>query len=70
MCTTPHFSEDKIRSFFIKALNKVLSEKDSVIADMEILKTTVADINGSESERAGVEVEINMLAEKVQALID
>ena len=37
---------------------------------MEILKTTVADINGPESELAGVEAEINMLAEKVQALID
>ncbi len=39
-CKTPHLSEDSIKKFFIKAANKLLEDKDEIIANFEILKTT------------------------------
>ena len=54
---------------FVRALKKLIRGKDSVIADMEILRSTAADVAGPESEMVGIEAEIDSLSERLQLLI-
>ena len=68
-CSTPSLSEDEIKGFFIRALKKLIRGKDSVIADMEILRSTAADVAGPESDLVGLEAEIDSLSERLQLLI-
>src|SRR5690554_5167619 len=39
-CETPHLEEETIKDIFIKATNELLADKDEIISNFEILKTT------------------------------
>lgn len=65
-CETPHLTEDEIKELFIKALGKLLSDKDEVIENLTLLRETVSDTSGLEQQLTVTETEMTLLAEMVQ----
>ena len=68
-CGTPHLSEDEIKSLFLEAVNRLLTDKDEVIANMEMLKTGVSDTDGLKDEMVGVTAEMEVLTQQTEDLI-
>ena len=68
-CTTPAISEDQLKEYFVKALNSLLKNKKSTIADLETLRAMVADTSEMEKELATVEAETDTLSERIENLI-
>ncbi len=44
-CSTPHITEEEIKSIFLKALNKLLEDKESIIEDLTLLRTMATEVN-------------------------
>ncbi|HER5039024.1 TPA: zinc ribbon domain-containing protein, partial [Streptococcus pyogenes] len=36
-CTTPHVTENEIKDWFVSVINKVISNKDEIIQNLEML---------------------------------
>ena len=68
-CGTPHVTEAEIKERFIKAMNILLTEKDDLIADFEAIKDTVFDTSALTQERAGLQAEMNVVAEQIEQCI-
>ncbi|MDE6890405.1 MAG: recombinase family protein [Lachnospiraceae bacterium] len=47
-CTTPHLEETGMKELFLKALNRICTEKDEVMANLEAVRNTVFDTAGQE----------------------
>lgn len=65
-CETPHITEAEIKELFIKAMNILITEKDDLIADFDVIKDTVFDTSTLTQERAGLQAEMNMVAEQIE----
>ena len=50
-CKTPHLDEETIKTFFISAVNKLLSEKEEIFENFQLLKDTVFDTTDLEKEQ-------------------
>jgi len=68
-CGTPHVTEEEIKELFIKAMNILLTEKEDLIADFETIKDTVFDTSALLQERAGLQAEMNVVAEQIEKCI-
>lgn len=42
-CRTPHLDEETIKSLFISAVNKLLSDREEILGNFELIKATVFD---------------------------
>ncbi|WP_341439951.1 zinc ribbon domain-containing protein [Eubacterium pyruvativorans] len=42
-CQTAHVTEEEVREAFIKAYNRLVSEKNEIIANAELVRTTLCD---------------------------
>lgn len=70
ICTTPHFTEEEIKEFVIKGINKVLKCKKEVIENVEYALNKVLDINKLNKEKEQLEKELNLQEEKSKTLIE
>ena len=68
-CSTPHLTEEQIKTAFLTAVNKVLSGRKKAIAAFEAAKSTAFDTTALEIEAASLETEMQVISEKMQALI-
>lgn len=68
-CQTPHVTEEEIKTLFIKAYNKLISEKKEIIANAEIIRKTLCTVDGLLAEKERLEDEILVLVEMTQNLI-
>ena len=68
-CGTPHLTEAEIKTLFLKALNTMLSEKEEMIANLELLRMTVSDTSLLTEEQERTIRDISLLEEKLRALI-
>ena len=68
-CGTPHFDEDRIKQLFVTAVNKLLTDKKQIIADFELIKTTVFDTAKLEKERSILQNELTVVSELMQKCI-
>ncbi len=68
-CATPHLSEDQIKTAFLTAVNEVLNGRKKAIAAFEAAKSTAFDTTALEIEAASLETEMQVISEKMQALI-
>ena len=60
-CSTPHLSEDEIKTLFLKALNRLLTDKEEIIANMEMLKESVTVYGKEEATflfKGGTEIRV------------
>lgn len=68
-CQTPHITEDEIKSIFVTAYNKLLSEKSEIIANIELMRKAVFDISDLIAEREKLQQEMSVLVEMTQSCI-
>ena len=68
-CSTPHLSEDEIKALFLKALNRLLADKDEIITNMEMLKESVSDTEGLADEMERVSAEMEVVMQQTENLI-
>lgn len=63
-CTTPFLTESQIKDAFVKAVNKLESQKDEVIGNIENMKSTVLATDALQSELDRLDIEIEVLKDK------
>lgn len=68
-CKTPHLDEETIKTFFISAVNKLLSEKEEILENFEIIKAMVFDTTDLEKEQAALHNEIEVVAGMIHQAI-
>jgi len=65
-CGTPHFDEEAVKRLFVTAVNKLLTDKDEIIADFGLIKETLFDTAPLEAERLELQNEITVVVELTQ----
>ncbi|MGI5912760.1 MAG: hypothetical protein ACOX6E_09355, partial [Syntrophomonadaceae bacterium] len=68
-CRTPHLDEERIKKLFISAVNKLLSERDEILGNFELIKATVFDTTDLENEQSELQSEIEVVAGMIQQAI-
>lgn len=68
-CTTPHITEEKIKSIFVKAGNQVIERKEEILDSANYLKEKLTNTEALEKERDKLGMDLNLLTDKVQQLI-
>ena len=62
-CKTPNLDEDDIKNRFVEAFNEVLSCKEMVIADLQVVVAMLADYTELDSKIASLTAEIEVVTE-------
>ena len=57
-CTTPHLKDDEIKAVFIKAVNKILTDKTNVIKDLTEIRKLLLDTKELDKKLADAEIEL------------
>ena len=63
-CSTPHLTEEQIKTAFLAAVNEVLNGRKKAIAAFESAKSTAFDTTALEIEVASLETEMQVLSKK------
>lgn len=69
-CATPHLDEETIKRMFITAVNKLISERDEILANLKTLQETLFDKTDIDLECADLQSEMAVIAEIIQKCID
>ena len=69
-CKTPHLTEEEIKSAFVSAANKLLTDKDEVITNLTLLRDDIFGTTTLEAERAELHGEMTVAAELIQKCIE
>lgn len=62
-------TENEIKDAFVQAVNQLIGNKEEILNNIVVLKQRLTDIGSLEKERDALELDLNMLADKVQQLI-
>ena len=65
-CSTPHLTEDEIKEAFVRAANKALTDKNSIIETFRLIRDSVFDTSALEQERTELTDELNIVAGLIQ----
>lgn len=65
-CETPHIDENQIKQAFISAMNKLISNKQQIISDFELIKKEIFTTSELEKEKTKLENEMNVAARLMQ----
>lgn len=65
-CTTPHLDTDTIQQMFLKAYNQLMGNRDCIIEDCEIIRTTLCDCSELDADIEKLQEEIEIIAELVK----
>ena len=68
-CSTPHFTDDEIKAYFMSAVNKLLPEKERIIKAFNTIKSTVFDTSNLAAEKTALEQEMVVVSEMMQQSI-
>ncbi|MGB5926606.1 MAG: zinc ribbon domain-containing protein, partial [Cyclobacteriaceae bacterium] len=68
-CATPHLDEDTIKELFVKAANKLLEDKDEIIANFESMKDVLYDTGLLETKQTELQNEMEIVTELIQQCI-
>lgn len=68
-CKTPHLTEDEIRDAFIRAVNSLITGRESLLADLREIQETYSGTAGMEEELHNLDERLNHEADAVQELI-
>lgn len=69
-CGTPHFDEETIKHFFVSAVNKLLSDKNEIIADFELIKQALFDTTSLDTEQSELQSELAVVAQLMQKYVE
>ena len=68
-CATPHLDEEAIKGYFVSAVNKLLTDKDMIIANFMLMRDSLFDTEALEAERSELQSEMAIAAELIQKCI-
>jgi hypothetical protein len=69
-CSTPHLDEDTLKELFVKAANKLLDDKDEIIANFESMKDVLYDTGPLETKQTELQNEMEIVTELIQQCIN
>ena len=69
-CKTPNLDEETIKTLFISAVNKLLADKDEVIANFALVRDTLFSSADLETEGKALQSELSVVAELMQKCIE
>jgi DNA invertase Pin-like site-specific DNA recombinase len=69
-CKTPHLGEDAIKRLFVSAANKLLADKDEIIANFALMRDNLFGTAALETEQAELRNEMAVAAELIQKCIE
>ena len=68
-CGTPHLDEETIKQLFVTAVNKLLADKDQIIANFNLMRDELFGTEALEAERSELQGEMAVVAEFIQKCI-
>lgn len=68
-CQTPHVTEEEIKAAFVTAFNKLVTERDEIVANVRLVRQTLCDTTELEQEKASLGQELAVLVEMTQNCI-
>ena len=68
-CETPHFDEETIKLLFVSAVNKLISDRNGIIQEFQLIKDEVFDTTILETQRAKLSGELIIITETMQKAI-
>ena len=68
-CRTPHVTEKEIKEAFVTAFNRLVTERDEVIANARLVRQTLCDTTALVEERTKLQQELAVLVEMTQNCI-
>jgi DNA invertase Pin-like site-specific DNA recombinase len=69
-CKTPHVTEEQIKAAFVAEMNRVIANKEQVLADIKMLIATLTDISELEESEAAAGKELEAVSESMRKLVD
>ena len=69
MCQTPHLSEEEIRKAFVKAVSKLISDRERLIEDGRVLMAELCDCSKIEKKLDETSAEKEKVLEQLEKLI-
>ena len=69
-CKTPHVTEDQIKAAFVAEMNRMIANKEQVLADIRILIATLTDTRELEEKEAVAGKELEVVSEMTRKLLD
>lgn len=67
---TPHLDEEAIKRLFVSAVNKLLADKDEIIANFEAVRGELFSTDALEAEAKELQSEMAIVAELIQKCIE
>lgn len=68
-CQTPHVTEEDIKTAFVKAFNKLVTEREEIVANANLVRKTLCDTSELEQEKVSLGQELAVLVEMTQNCI-
>lgn len=68
-CTTPHLTEDDIKTMFVSAVNQLITQKDAIIAALTVSLDTAFDLTDLKAEQAELESEMAVVSDLIEKCI-
>jgi DNA invertase Pin-like site-specific DNA recombinase len=68
-CATPHLDEESFKRLFVSAVNKLLADKDEIIANFDMIKQALFDTTELEAERSVLQSETAVVADMIQKCV-
>ena len=68
-CRTPHVTEKEIKEAFVMAFNRLVTERDEVIANARLVRQTLCDMTALTEEKAKLQQELAVLVEMTEKCI-
>lgn len=69
-CQTAHVTEEEVREGFIKAYNRLVSEKKEIIANAKLVRKTLCDTSGLLEKKQKLEEELQVVSDMVEHLVE
>jgi site-specific DNA recombinase len=68
-CRTPHLVEETIKTLYLSAANKLISDREEILGNFEHIKSSLFDTTELEKEQAELQNEIEVVTGMIQQII-
>ena len=68
-CETPYVTEKDVKAAFVSAYNQLVTEKKEIIANAELVRTTLCATDDLQAEKQRLEDEISMIVSMTQNIV-
>ena len=69
-CTSPHLTEDEIQAAFVSVMNRLITNRKTIIADCKMLITQLTDCSELTAEEQKLDEEMSVLSEMLRRAIE